>query len=62
MARLRRTMPPTVNVGQNRNNGERRHIAPGAALVYTGWTAERSTGTYVPAHMENGRFVPGGFK
>jgi hypothetical protein len=34
----------------------------GAALFYTGWTAERSMGTYVPAHMENGTFVPGGFK
>ena len=32
------------------------------ALFSTGWTAERSTGTYVPAHMENGRFVPGDFK
>lgn len=28
-------------------------------LVYTGLTAPRGTGPYVPAHMENGRFVPG---
>ncbi len=33
-----------------------------AGLFYTGWTAERSRGTYVPAHMENGRFVPGEFR
>ncbi|WP_406854504.1 DUF6111 family protein [Alsobacter sp. KACC 23698] len=28
-------------------------------LVYTGLSAPRSKGAYVPAHMENGRFVPG---
>jgi hypothetical protein len=28
-------------------------------LVYTGLTAPRGTGPYVPAHMENGKFVPG---
>ncbi|PSC06850.1 hypothetical protein SLNSH_00220 [Alsobacter soli] len=28
-------------------------------LIYTGLTARRGTGPYVPAHMENGRFVPG---
>ncbi|MHB2167101.1 DUF6111 family protein [Alsobacter sp. R-9] len=28
-------------------------------LMWTGFTAERGTGPYVPAHMENGRFVPG---
>ncbi len=28
-------------------------------LVCTGLTAQRGTGAYVPAHMENGVFVPG---
>lgn len=28
-------------------------------VVWTGLTAPRGTGPYVPAHMENGRFVPG---
>jgi hypothetical protein len=28
-------------------------------LFYTGIFAERRTGAYVPAHMENGRLVPG---
>ena len=28
-------------------------------LLYTGLTAPRGKGAYVPAHMENGRFVPG---
>ncbi|HEX2553023.1 MAG TPA: DUF6111 family protein [Microvirga sp.] len=32
------------------------------ALLYTGLTAERRTGPYVPTHMENGRLVPGQFK
>ena len=31
----------------------------GVWLVVTGLTAPRGTGPYVPAHMENGRFVPG---
>lgn len=30
-----------------------------AALLYTGFVAPRGTGAYVPAHMENGQFVPG---
>ncbi len=29
-----------------------------ASLVYTGLTAPRGMGPYVPAHMENGKFVP----
>jgi hypothetical protein len=28
-------------------------------LAWTGFTAPRGTGAYVPAHMENGTFVPG---
>lgn len=31
----------------------------GGWLVYTGLTATRGHGGYVPAHMENGVFVPG---
>jgi hypothetical protein len=31
-------------------------------IVWTGLTAERSTGVYVPAHMEKGTFVPGHFE
>jgi multisubunit Na+/H+ antiporter MnhB subunit len=30
-----------------------------AGLILFGFTAERSTGVYEPAHMENGRLVPG---
>jgi multisubunit Na+/H+ antiporter MnhB subunit len=30
-----------------------------AGLILFGFTAERSTGIYEPAHMENGRLVPG---
>jgi multisubunit Na+/H+ antiporter MnhB subunit len=30
-----------------------------AGLVVFGFTAERSTGIYEPAHMEDGRLVPG---
>ena len=33
-----------------------------AGLAWTGFTAERERGTYVPAHTEDGRLVPGGFK
>ncbi len=33
-----------------------------ASLVYTGLFSARSTGGYVPAHMENGRLVPGQFR
>ncbi|WP_293858683.1 DUF6111 family protein [uncultured Alsobacter sp.] len=28
-------------------------------LAWTGFTAPRGKGAYVPAHMENGTFVPG---
>jgi hypothetical protein len=28
-------------------------------LAWTGLTAPRGTGAYIPAHMENGKFVPG---
>jgi hypothetical protein len=31
----------------------------GGWLVYTGFEAPRGHGAYVPAHMENGVFVPG---
>ncbi len=33
-----------------------------ASLVVTGLFSTRSTGGYVPAHMENGRLVPGQFR
>ena len=33
-----------------------------AALVYTGLTAERHEGGFVPPHLENGRVVPGQFR
>ena len=33
-----------------------------ASLVYSGLFAERSSGGYVPSHMENGRLVPGHFR
>ncbi len=32
------------------------------ALVYTGLTAERHTGAFVPTRSENGRIIPGQFK
>ena len=32
------------------------------ALLVTGITADRQKGAFVPAHMENGRLVPGQFK
>lgn len=32
-----------------------------ASLVYGGLTAERHMGAFEPAHMENGRLVPGRF-
>jgi hypothetical protein len=33
-----------------------------AALLYTGMTAERHEGGFVPPHLENGRVVPGQFR
>jgi hypothetical protein len=33
-----------------------------AGLAWTGFTAERDLGAYVPANIENGRLVPGSFK
>lgn len=30
-----------------------------AMIIYGGLSARRSTGEYVPAHMENGKLVPG---
>ena len=33
-----------------------------AALLYTGLTAERHEGGFVPPHLENGRVVPGQFR
>ena len=33
-----------------------------AALIFTGITAERQAGGFEPAHMENGRLVPGRFR
>jgi hypothetical protein len=33
-----------------------------ASLVYEGVFSERRPDGYVPAHMENGRLVPGGFR
>ena len=33
-----------------------------AALIYTGLTAERHEGAFVPPHIENGRVVPGQFR
>ena len=32
------------------------------ALVVSGLVGERSTGAYEPAHMEDGRLVPGRFR
>lgn len=34
----------------------------GIALIFTGITAPRTTGAWVPAHMENGQLIPGRFK
>ena len=31
-------------------------------FLYTGVTAERSTGAFEPPHLENGRIVPGQFR
>ena len=31
-------------------------------FLYTGRTAERSTGVFEPPHLENGRVVPGQFR
>lgn len=33
-----------------------------ASLIYSGLFSERSATGYVPAHMENGRLVPGQFR
>jgi len=33
-----------------------------AGFIYTGLVAERSTGAYVPTHIENGVLVPGHFE
>ena len=33
-----------------------------STLVYDGLFSERRAGGYVPAHMENGRLVPGQFR
>jgi multisubunit Na+/H+ antiporter MnhB subunit len=33
-----------------------------AGFVISGFLAERPTGTYEPAHMENGQLVPGRFR
>jgi hypothetical protein len=33
-----------------------------AAFLYTGITAERQTGAFVPPHLEDGRVVPGQFR
>jgi hypothetical protein len=33
-----------------------------AGLVVTGITSEREAGAFEPAHMENGRLVPGQFR
>ena len=32
------------------------------SFIITGLTAERSTGAYVPTHLEDGRLVPGHFQ
>jgi Family of unknown function (DUF6111) len=37
-------------------------LCAAAAFVYTGVTAERSTGAFNPTHLENGRVVPGQFR
>jgi hypothetical protein len=33
-----------------------------ASFLYKGFVAERPSGGFEPAHMENGQFVPGRFK
>ncbi|MFT4099228.1 MAG: DUF6111 family protein [Rhodoblastus sp.] len=33
-----------------------------AGMLWFGFEADRPTGAYVPAHVENGRVVPGRFK
>ena len=33
-----------------------------AGMLFFGLTASRNTGGYVPAHVENGRVVPGHFE
>jgi hypothetical protein len=33
-----------------------------ASLLYTGFTAERSTGTYTPPQWQNGQVAPGRFE
>jgi hypothetical protein len=33
-----------------------------AAFLYTGLTAERHEGGFVPSHLEDGRVVPGQFR
>ena len=33
-----------------------------AGMLWFGFGAERPTGAYVPAHVENGKIVPGQFK
>ncbi|HUO54553.1 MAG TPA: DUF6111 family protein [Rhodoblastus sp.] len=33
-----------------------------AGLIYAGFFGSRSSGVYVPAHMENGRLTPGRFQ
>jgi 1,4-dihydroxy-2-naphthoate octaprenyltransferase len=33
-----------------------------AGFLYTGLTAERSTGAFEPPHLEDGRVVPGQFR
>ncbi|HKG83659.1 MAG TPA: DUF6111 family protein [Beijerinckiaceae bacterium] len=37
-------------------------IIAAASLLYTGLTAERHEGAFVPPHLENGRVVPGQFR
>jgi hypothetical protein len=37
-------------------------LCAGAALLYTGLTAERHKGAFDPTHLENGRVVPGQFR
>ena len=33
-----------------------------AGMLFFGLTADRQTGRYAPAHVENGRVVPGHFE
>lgn len=37
-------------------------VAVGLFFVASGMFAERHFGAYVPAHVDHGEFVPGGFK